>query len=126
VRSPNAKTLSPSNARRQRWNWLQPAVGAHAGVVLLMVTLAWLAWGAGFSSGVEGTYSNETGGLVLELKSGGIATFTSSLGDRHDCIYSANHNELLLACKNDKVDFAINRDGSLTAPFFGPVRKARK
>lgn len=91
-----------------------------------MVTLAWLAWGAGFRSGVEGRYSNEAGGLVLELKPGGIATFTSSLGDTHACTYALNHSELLLACKNDEVDFAINRDGSLSAPFFGTVRKARK
>ncbi len=91
-----------------------------------MVTLAWLAWGAGFGSGVEGSYSNDTAGLALELKPGGIATFTYSLGDRNACTYAVNHSRLLLACKNDKVDFAINRDGSLTAPFFGTVRKARK
>ena len=126
MRSPNAETLSPDNAPRQRSSWFRPAAGAHASVVLLMVTLAWLAWGAGFSSGVEGTYSNDAGGLVLELKSGGIATFTSSLGDTHACTYAVNRSELMLACKNDKVDFAMNRDGSLSAPFFGTVRKARK
>jgi hypothetical protein len=95
-------------------------------MVLLLVTLAWLAWGAGFGSGVEGTYSNDAAGLALELKVGGIATFTSSLGDRNACTYAVSHTTLLLACKNDNVDFAINRDGSLTAPFFGTVRKARK
>lgn len=95
-------------------------------MILLLVTLSWLAWGAGFGSGVEGTYSNDAAGLALELNPGGIATVTSSLGDRNACSYAVSRSTLLLACKNDKVDFAINRDGSLTAPFFGTVRKARK
>ena len=126
MRNPEAGTLSPGNAPRQRSNWFRPAAAGHVGMVLLMVTLAWLAWGAGLGSGVEGTYSNDTAGLALELKPGGIATFTSSLGDKNACTYTVSHSRLLLACKNDKVDFAINRDRSLTAPFFGTVRKARK
>ena len=95
-------------------------------MILLLVTLSWLAWGSEFGSGVEGRYSSDTADLALELKAGGIATFTSSLGERNACTYAVNHSRLLLACKNDKVDFAINRDGSLTASFFGTVRKARK
>jgi hypothetical protein len=126
VRRLETETLSPRNAPRQRSSRTWLAAGAHASVVLLMVTLAWLAWGAGFGSGVEGTYSNGTEGLVLQLKPGGIATFTSGLGDANVCNYAVNHSQLLLTCKNDKVDFAINRDGSLTAPFFGTVRKAGK
>jgi hypothetical protein len=126
VRNPKAGTLPPRNAPRQRSSRFWPAAAAHLGVVLLLVTLAWLAWGAGFGKGVEGTYSNDAKGLVVELKPGGIATFTSSLGDTNHCAYAVNHSKLLLVCKHDKVEFAINRDGSLTAPFFGTVRKARK
>ena len=126
MHSPETETLSPRNAPRQRLTRTWLAAGAHAGVVLLMVTLAWFAWGAGFGSGVEGNYSNDTESLVLQLRPGGVATFTSGLGDTNVCAYAVNHSELLLTCKNDKVDFAINRDGSLTAPFFGTVRKARK
>lgn len=126
MRSPEAGTLSPRNALRQRSNWFRPAAAGHAGVILLLVTLSWLAWGAGFGSGVEGKYSNDAAGLALELKPGGIATFTSGLGDRNTCTYAVSHSTLLLACKNDNVAFAINRNGSLTAPFFGTVRKARK
>lgn len=77
-------------------------------------------------SGVQGTYASDTMGVVVELKSGGQATFTSSLGDNDACTYKVGGDNLTLDCKHDKVVFAIHRDGSLTAPFFGTLRKSKR
>ena len=81
---------------------------------------------AACGSGIEGTYANDTVGIVLELRSGGKATFTSSLGDNDTCSYKVDGNKLTLDCKHDKVVFVVHDDGSLTAPFFGTLRKSKK
>jgi len=75
---------------------------------------------------IEGTYANDAMGIVVELKSGGHATFTSSLGDNDACSYKVDGSKLTLECRHDKVVFVIHDDGSLTAPFFGTLRKSKK
>src|SRR5215469_16046557 len=77
-------------------------------------------------SSIEGTYANDNMGILIELKSGGQATFTSSLGDNDACTYKVDGKKLTLACRRDKVVFTIHDDGSLTAPFFGTLRKTKK
>jgi len=76
-------------------------------------------------SGVQGTYANDTVGIVVELKSGGQATFTSSLGDADVCTYTVDGKKITLDCKHDKMVFTVHDDGSLTAPFFGTLRKTK-
>ena len=76
-------------------------------------------------SGIEGTYANDTMGIVVELKSGGQATFTSSLGDNDACTYKVDGKKLTLDCKHDKVVFTIHDDGSLNAPFFRHAAKIK-
>jgi hypothetical protein len=63
---------------------------------------------------------------VPEFKSGGQATFTSSLGDADVCTYKVDGKKLTLDCKHDNVVFTIHDEGSLTAPFFGTLQKSRK
>ena len=76
-------------------------------------------------SSVQGTYANDTVGIALELKSGGQARFTSSLGDADVCAYTVEGRKITLDCKHDKVIFTIGDDGSLTAPFLGTLRKTK-
>ena len=98
------------------------SVKAMSLAVLLCLCGAVVACG----SSIEGTYANDTMGIVVELKSGGQATFTSSLGDNDACTYKVDGKKLTLDCKHDKVVFTIHDDGSLTAPFFGTLRKSKK
>jgi hypothetical protein len=70
-------------------------------------------------SKIEGTYSQSAGGMpvVLDLKSGGKATF-SMAGEDLVCTYQVNGNKLMVDCspKGEKIDFTIHDDGSLTGP----------
>ena len=80
-------------------------------------------------SKIEGTYSQSAGGMpvVLDLKSGGKATF-SMAGEDLVCTYQVNGGKLLLDCspKGENVDFTIHDDGSLTGPSFIGVLKKTK
>jgi hypothetical protein len=79
-------------------------------------------------SGPQGTYSDPVGSFILELRSGGKATFTV-MGDAASCTYRVDGNKLMLACKNDKATFTMNDDGSLTSPpgtFMPPLRKGKR
>lgn len=90
----------------------------------LLLCLAAVMFACG--SSIEGTYANDAMGIVVELKSGGHATFASSLGDNDACTYKVDGSKLTLECRRDKVVFTIHDDGSLTAPFFGTLRKSKK
>ena len=83
----------------------------------------------GCSSGMKGTYSDAGGGMVLDLKSGGKATFTFQ-GDAADCTYDTNEKKLTVDCKGPagKTVFNIHDDGSLTGPpgsFIPALRKSK-
>jgi len=80
----------------------------------------------GCSSGVKGTYTNTGGMVMLELDSGGKATF-SLAGDIKPCTYTADAKAVVLTCgKGETTSFRINADGSLTAPgFIGVMKKSK-
>jgi hypothetical protein len=81
----------------------------------------------GCGSGVRGTYADQTGSFVLDLKSGGKASFTIP-GDAISCDYRVEREQLMLDCPGDagKLVFTIHGDGSMTGPrdsFMPALRK---
>jgi hypothetical protein len=83
----------------------------------------------GCSAGMKGTYSDAGGAMVLDLKSGGKATFTFQ-GDAADCTYDTNDKKLTVDCKGPagKAIFNVHEDGSLTGPpgsFIPVLRKSK-
>jgi len=82
----------------------------------------------GCKSGMTGTYTDASGAVILELRSGGKASFTF-MGDVEDCSFKNNDKQLTLTCKGSPVPvtvFNIHDDGSLTGPpgtFMPPLRK---
>ena len=90
-------------------------------VALLCAVLASAACG----SKVNGTYSNENGMIVLDVRSGGKASLTL-MGQVAECTYEVEKEKLTLDCKGDKSVFVIHDDGSLTGPgFVGLLRKKK-
>jgi len=69
----------------------------------------------GESHGVQGTYSDGPGTLILELRSGGKAEITDH-GESEQCNYNVTGKQLTLDCKGQwgKTVFAIHDDQSLT------------
>jgi hypothetical protein len=80
-------------------------------------------------SKMEGTYSQSGAGIgsVLDLMSGGKATFSMS-GEDFGCTYKVNDDKLALDCspKGEKLDFTIHDDGSLTGPGLVGILKKQK
>ena len=86
-----------------------------------------LALSVGACGGVRGTYSDQTGAFVLDLKSGGKASF-SIPGDAVACNYQVKGEKLTLDCPGDagNLVFTIHSDGSMTGPrdsFMPALRK---
>ena len=78
-------------------------------------------------SKVQGTYSDASGAFILELTSGGDASFTFA-GETQACSYKVDGNKLMLNCKGDKTVLTIHDDGSLTGPpgtFMPALRKSK-
>jgi hypothetical protein len=63
---------------------------------------------------VKGTYVDETGGFVLDLKSGGDATFTFA-GQPAKCTYTVKDDQLSVSCMGEAgaTTFTILKDGTL-------------
>lgn len=61
-----------------------------------------------------GKYYDESGGIILDLKSGGDATFTFA-GQPNTCTYTVKGAQLNLACKGEasSMGFTVDKDGSL-------------
>jgi hypothetical protein len=80
-------------------------------------------------SKMEGTYSQSGAGMgiVLDLTSGGKATFSMS-GKDFACTYRVTSDKLALDCspKGEKLDFTIHDDGSLTGPGLVGILKKGK
>lgn len=77
--------------------------------------------------GVQGTYSDTIGAMVLVLKSGGNATFTFA-GQSGDCTYTTSGSTVALTCPGQAgaVNFTLGSDGTLAGPpdsFFPPMKK---
>ena len=83
------------------------------------LTLAVLALALGglaaCGSGVRGTYSDQSGAFVLDLKSGGKASFAIP-GDAISCNYHVQGQNITLMCPGDggKLDLTLHDDGSIT------------
>ena len=97
---------------------------ALIGIVLVPFVMISIAGCGG--SNTEGTYTSNMGNVVLDLKSGGKATFTL-MGESMPCKYNVKGEKLVLDCtpKGEKVDFVIHGDGSLSGPgFIGSMKKS--
>jgi len=86
---------------------------------------------SGCRKSMTGTYSDANGAVILELRSGGDASFTW-MGDVENCSYKkTGDRQLTLTCKGSPVPttvFNIHDDGSLTGPpgtFMPPLRKEK-
>lgn len=80
-------------------------------------------------SKMEGTYSQSGAGMgiVLDLTSGGKATFSMS-GEDFACTYRVTGDKVALDCspKGEKLDFTIHDDGTLTGPGLVGILKKGK
>ena len=83
--------------------------------VALTLASTLLALAACGGSKTAGTYSNENGSIVLDLKSGGSGSLTIA-GESKPCTYTAADTQIKLVCDGDETDFDIHDDGSLTGP----------
>ena len=102
----------------------------------LVRSIAWAGFAAvvavvaGCGSRMEGTYTDPSRAVLLELKSGGKANFTF-MGDVEDCTYSTSSKHLNLKCGGNagNIVFTIHDDGSLTGPpgsFMPGLRKEKQ
>ena len=95
-------------------------------VMVLVLPFVMIPIGGCTGSNMEGTYTSNMGNVVLDLKSGGKATFTL-MGASMPCTYSVKGEKLVLDCtpKGEKVDFVIHGDGSISGPgFIGSMKKS--
>jgi hypothetical protein len=96
--------------------------------VVIVAAMSFMA--VGCRSGIKGTYSSTSGTMMLELRSGGKASFTM-MGETRDCTYKVDGKDIPLTCGNNTLDFHVMDDGSLTSksPFlgatFGVLRKTK-
>jgi hypothetical protein len=69
------------------------------------------------SGGMAGTYSDPSGAVLLELKSGGKANFTF-MGEVADCTYTTSRPHVNVNCKGNAGNFVmtVHDDDSLTGP----------
>ena len=82
----------------------------------------------GCGPNIKGTYS-DGGSIILEVRSGGAATFTF-MGDSVPCTYAVAGSQFSLDCQGQagKLTFTIHDDGSLVGPpgtFVPPLRKTK-
>ena len=92
-------------------------------------TLAVALLGAAACGGdkLAGTYQNENGSIVLDLKSGGTGALTIA-GETKPCTYTSDQQTVKVTCDDNEVDFTVHDDGSLTGPpdsFVGDLKKTK-
>src|SRR5262245_50860691 len=97
--------------------------------LLTFVASLCIATAACGGGGIEGTYSDDPGSLMLELKPEGKATFTDN-GNVEACTYAVSGKQVTTNCdgQSGQSVFAIHDDGSLTmqgSPFPMPAMKKR-
>ncbi|HTP43273.1 MAG TPA: hypothetical protein VMJ13_01850 [Candidatus Acidoferrum sp.] len=80
---------------------------------------------AGCGSGLSGTYTNPTGLVTLDVRSGGKASL-AMMGESEDCTYDVDGKKMTLTCNKDKTVWNIHDDGSITGPgFVGTLSKKK-
>src|SRR5262245_23657093 len=86
-------------------------------IVIFSAVFAMTGCSSCIGGGVQGTYTDSTGTYVLELKSGGKASFTM-LGQTADCTYDTSGDKISLECKGTqgKMVFTQHEKGILTPP----------
>jgi hypothetical protein len=93
--------------------------------IAVVLSIASIACPGG--SKIEGTYSRDSGTIVLDLKSGGKASLTL-MGEMKPCTYKVDGQTLRLKCEDEdeETSFNIHDDGSLSGPgFIGMLRKSK-
>ena len=90
-------------------------------VVLLGLVFLAVSCGGGRDPWV-GVYSNANSSVVLEIKSGGKASF-AFVGEKKDCTYTTDGTKTLtLDCNmGDKLTFTRQAEGSLAGPPGSPI-----
>lgn len=65
----------------------------------------------------EGTYSDPTGAIAVNVKSGGQATITF-MNQTAQCTYTVAGDKLTMNCKGDigTINFTLRPDGTLAGP----------
>ncbi len=80
---------------------------------------------AACGSKIEGTYTNPSGVLTLDLRSGGKAQVTL-YNESRDCTWKFDAKNVVVTCGGDSLSFGIHDDGSLSGPFtMGILRKSK-
>jgi hypothetical protein len=71
----------------------------------------------GCGSRVPGTYSDPTGGIVVDFKSGGTATITFA-GETATCPYTSTGDQVVLNCQGQpgRMAFTFDKEGALVGP----------
>lgn len=76
-------------------------------------------------SKLDGTYTNPSGIVMLELRSGGKATMGLG-GETRECSHAEEGKQVRLTCGGEKITLRINDDGTLFAPgFIGVMKKSK-
>lgn len=98
---------------------------AIRGALRFVVLLTLSTWATACGSKLDGTYTNASGVVMLELKSGGKATMGVG-GETKDCTHVEEGKQIRLTCAGDRITLRVNDDGSLWAPGFVGVMKKSK
>ena len=80
---------------------------------------------AACGSKLDGTYTNPSGIVMLELRSGGKATMGLG-GETRECTHAEEGKQIRLTCGKENILLRINDDGTLFAPGFIGVMKKTK
>jgi hypothetical protein len=76
-------------------------------------------------SKLDGTYTNPSGIVMLELRSGGKATMGVG-GEARECTHAEEGKQVRLTCGREQIALRINEDGTLFAPgFIGVMKKSK-
>jgi hypothetical protein len=96
--------------------------------VLMVTALAGFVFASCGGGGVEGTYTDANGSMMVELKSGGKGSITF-MTETKQCTYTVADKKIPLVCAGDTIEFTIHDDGSLTGPpgsIFPILKKSEK
>jgi hypothetical protein len=98
---------------------------AIRGVKRLVGLAASSALALACGSKVDGTYTNPSGIVMLELRSGGKATMGVG-GETRECTHAEEGKQIRLTCGGEHITLRVNEDGTLFAPgFIGVMKKSR-
>ena len=98
---------------------------SFAKTVLAAALLAVCMLQTACGSKIEGTYTNPSGVLTLDLRSGGKAQVTL-YNESRECTWKADAKSVVVTCGGDSLSFGIHDDGSLSGPFtMGILRKSK-